>query len=144
VECEHAQQVVADVVMLRDMAAGRFDEQRVRQTAEVLPHLVSRFIKVCGFVPMLGAGEHRERTLWLRDLQIAVRFDDNWPADPDLLNRALETIMAPDRFLSETNAGLLAADGCLVRGDDRSARVIRHASCGWRGPGLVLPAHRKH
>jgi hypothetical protein len=67
VECEHAQQVVADVVMLRDMAAGRFDEQRVRQTAEVLPHLVSRSIKVCGFVPMLGAGEHRERTLWLRD-----------------------------------------------------------------------------
>lgn len=35
-EYEHAEQVVADVALLHDMAAGRLDEQRVRQAAEVL------------------------------------------------------------------------------------------------------------
>jgi transposase-like protein len=35
-EYEHAEQVVADVALLHDMAAGRLDEQRVRQAAEIL------------------------------------------------------------------------------------------------------------
>lgn len=35
-EYEHAEQVVADVALLHDMAAGKLDEQRVRQAAEVL------------------------------------------------------------------------------------------------------------
>ena len=35
-EYEHAEQVVADVALLHDMAAGRLDGQRVRQAAEVL------------------------------------------------------------------------------------------------------------
>jgi hypothetical protein len=35
-EYEHAERVVADVALLHDMAAGRMDEQRVRQAAEVL------------------------------------------------------------------------------------------------------------
>jgi hypothetical protein len=35
-EYEHAEQVVADVALLHDMAAGRMDEQRVRQAAEIL------------------------------------------------------------------------------------------------------------
>ena len=35
-EYEHAEQVVADVALLHDMAAGRLDERRVRQAAEVL------------------------------------------------------------------------------------------------------------
>lgn len=35
-EFEHAEQVVADVAILHDMAAGRLDEQRVRRAAEVL------------------------------------------------------------------------------------------------------------
>jgi transposase-like protein len=35
-EYERAEQVVADVAVLHDMAAGRLDEQRVRQAAEVL------------------------------------------------------------------------------------------------------------
>src|SRR6266568_4985110 len=33
-------------------------------------HLVSRSVHVCGFVPMRGDGEHRERVLWLRGEQI--------------------------------------------------------------------------
>jgi hypothetical protein len=35
-EYDHAEQVVADVALLHDMAAGRLDEQRVRQAAEIL------------------------------------------------------------------------------------------------------------
>ena len=35
-EFEHAEQVVADVALLHDMAAGRLDEQRMRQAAETL------------------------------------------------------------------------------------------------------------
>jgi hypothetical protein len=35
-EYEHAEQVVADVALLHDMAAGRLDEQRMRQAAETL------------------------------------------------------------------------------------------------------------
>ncbi len=35
-EYDHAEQVVADVALLQDMAAGRLDEQRVREAAQVL------------------------------------------------------------------------------------------------------------
>ena len=35
-EYDHAEQVVADVALLHDMAAGRMDEQRVREAARVL------------------------------------------------------------------------------------------------------------
>jgi hypothetical protein len=34
-EYDRAEQVVADVVLLHDMAAGRLDEQRVREAARV-------------------------------------------------------------------------------------------------------------
>ncbi|MGH3865767.1 MAG: methyltransferase, FxLD system [Pseudonocardiaceae bacterium] len=51
-------------------------------------HLTSRSAEVCGFVAMQGAGEHRERLLLLRGKEIGLRFDDGWPANPDLLNGA--------------------------------------------------------
>jgi plasmid maintenance system antidote protein VapI len=35
-EYEHAEQVVADVALLHDMAAGRLDQEHVREAAEVL------------------------------------------------------------------------------------------------------------
>ena len=35
-EYERAEQIVADVALLHDMAAGRLDEQRVKQAAQVL------------------------------------------------------------------------------------------------------------
>jgi hypothetical protein len=35
-EYEHAERVVADVALLHDMAAGRLDDQRVRQAAAIL------------------------------------------------------------------------------------------------------------
>jgi DNA-binding transcriptional MerR regulator len=35
-EYEHAERVVADVALLHDIAAGRLDDQRVRQAAKVL------------------------------------------------------------------------------------------------------------
>jgi hypothetical protein len=35
-EYDHAEQVVADVALLHDMAAGRMDEQRIREAARVL------------------------------------------------------------------------------------------------------------
>lgn len=50
-------------------------------------HLVSRSAEVCGFVPMQGAGEHRETLIVLRDEQghqVRLRFDTGAPADPSL------------------------------------------------------------
>jgi hypothetical protein len=35
-EYDHAEQVVADVALLQDMAEGRLDDERVRQAAQVL------------------------------------------------------------------------------------------------------------
>jgi hypothetical protein len=35
-ELEHAERVVGDVALLQDMAAGKFDQRRVREAAEVL------------------------------------------------------------------------------------------------------------
>jgi len=57
-------------------------------------HLVARSAKVCGFVTMQGAGEHRERLLLLRGKEIGLRFDDGWPSDPSLLSGAFDTPQA--------------------------------------------------
>ncbi|PIM71225.1 methyltransferase, FxLD system [Streptomyces sp. JV178] len=54
-------------------------------------HLVSQSAKICGFVTMQGAGAHQERLLLLRGKEIGLRFDDEWPAEPDALNGALDT-----------------------------------------------------
>jgi protein-L-isoaspartate(D-aspartate) O-methyltransferase len=54
-------------------------------------HLVSRSVKVCGFVAMQGAGEHDERVLALRGKEIGLRFDDGWPSNPGLLDGVLST-----------------------------------------------------
>ncbi len=54
-------------------------------------HLVGRSAKVCGFVTMQGAGAHTERLLLLRGQEIGLRFDDEFPDDPGLLNGALDT-----------------------------------------------------
>ncbi|MGW1771899.1 methyltransferase, FxLD system [Streptomyces sp. NPDC002104] len=53
--------------------------------------LVSRSAQVCGFVNMQGEGEHAERLLLIRGKEIALRFDDGWPADPDALNGVFDT-----------------------------------------------------
>jgi protein-L-isoaspartate(D-aspartate) O-methyltransferase len=55
--------------------------------------LVSRSAELCGFVKMQGAGAHQERLLLLRGEDIALRFDDGWPADP----HALDGVLATDR-----------------------------------------------
>jgi protein-L-isoaspartate(D-aspartate) O-methyltransferase len=54
-------------------------------------HLVSRSAEICGFVTMQGAGAHKERLLLLRGKEIGLRFDDDWGADADALNGALDT-----------------------------------------------------
>ncbi|MFE0683460.1 methyltransferase, FxLD system [Streptomyces sp. NPDC058961] len=54
-------------------------------------HLVSRSAEICGFVTMQGAGAHKERLLLLRGKEIGLRFDDDWGADPEALNGALDT-----------------------------------------------------
>lgn len=53
--------------------------------------LVSRSSEICGFVTMQGEGEHSERLLLLRGEEIALRFDDGWPAEPDALNGVFDT-----------------------------------------------------
>lgn len=52
--------------------------------------LVSQTAEVCGFVPMQGAGAHRERLLLLRGQEVGLRFDEGAVPDPDPLTGALE------------------------------------------------------
>jgi protein-L-isoaspartate(D-aspartate) O-methyltransferase len=66
-------------------------------TIDIDPDVISRThvclteAQICGFVSMQGDGAHQERLLLLRGKEIALRFDDGWPAEPDLLNGALTT-----------------------------------------------------
>lgn len=53
-------------------------------------HLASTSALVCGFVPMQGAGAHREQLLLVRGTdEIGLRFDDGLPIDPGLLDNAV-------------------------------------------------------
>lgn len=54
-------------------------------------HLLGRSAEVCGFVSAQGAGTHDERLLLLRGKEIGLRFDEDFPEQPDLLNGALDT-----------------------------------------------------
>lgn len=50
--------------------------------------------RVCGFVKVQGAGAHDERLLLLRgegDKEVGLRFDEDWPAEPELLNGVLDS-----------------------------------------------------
>ncbi len=54
-------------------------------------HLVSQSAEVCGFVSVQGVGTRDERLLLLRGKEIGLRFDEEFPDNPDLLNGALNT-----------------------------------------------------
>ncbi|MGA5704336.1 methyltransferase, FxLD system [Peterkaempfera bronchialis] len=65
-------------------------------------HLTSVSAQVCGFVPMQGAGAHREELLLVTGTgEIGLRFDDGLPADPSRLDNAVRTPRA------ETWSGVL-------------------------------------
>ncbi len=52
-------------------------------------HLVSRDYRLCGFVPMQGAGAHTERQTWLDGDRVSLRIDGEQPVDADRLRDAL-------------------------------------------------------
>ncbi|MFD6989385.1 methyltransferase, FxLD system [Streptomyces sp. NPDC059943] len=55
-------------------------------------HLTSTSAKICGFVPMQGAGAHKEELLLVTGTpEIGLRFDDGIPSDPSLLDNAVTT-----------------------------------------------------
>ncbi|MFI8811361.1 MULTISPECIES: methyltransferase, FxLD system [unclassified Streptomyces] len=55
-------------------------------------HLTSVSAQVCGFVPMQGAGAHREELLLVNGTnEIGLRFDDGLPADPSRLDNVVRT-----------------------------------------------------
>lgn len=55
-------------------------------------YLTSTSVLMCGFVPMQGAEEHRETLVLVNGIEeIALRFDDEVPADPRLLDYAVRT-----------------------------------------------------
>lgn len=54
-------------------------------------HLVSQSAEVCGFVSAQGVGTRDERLLLLRGKEIGLRFDEEFPDNPDLLDGALDT-----------------------------------------------------
>ncbi|MGH3869243.1 MAG: methyltransferase, FxLD system [Pseudonocardiaceae bacterium] len=53
--------------------------------------LVSRSSQLFGFVPMQGAGAHQDTQVVLRGGEVTVRFDDELPVDPSLLEKVLDT-----------------------------------------------------
>lgn len=55
-------------------------------------YLTSTSVLMCGFVPMQGADEHRETLVLVNGTgEIALRFDDEVPQDPHLLDNAVRT-----------------------------------------------------
>ncbi len=54
-------------------------------------HLISQSAEVSGFVAAQGMGVRDERLLLLRGKEIGLRFDEEFPDHPDLLNGALYT-----------------------------------------------------
>jgi len=54
-------------------------------------HLVSQSAQVCGFVAARGIGARDERLLLLRGKEIGLRFDEQFPDNPELLDGALDT-----------------------------------------------------
>ncbi|GLF99268.1 methyltransferase, FxLD system [Streptomyces yaizuensis] len=55
-------------------------------------HLFSTSARICGFVPMQGAGARESRVLLPTGTdEIALRFDDGLPTDPSLLDNAVRT-----------------------------------------------------
>lgn len=53
--------------------------------------LVSRSSRLFGFVPMRGAGAHQGKLLVMRGGEVILRFDDEFPVDPSLLEGVLDT-----------------------------------------------------
>lgn len=55
-------------------------------------YLTSTSVLMCGFVPMQGAEEHQETLVLVNGTgEIALRFDDEVPEDPHLLDNAVRT-----------------------------------------------------
>ncbi|MFW6639918.1 methyltransferase, FxLD system [Nocardiopsis algeriensis] len=55
-------------------------------------HLAGSDPRVCGFVPMQGNGEHAETLVLVNGTEeIGLRFDDEAPVDPHLLDNAVRT-----------------------------------------------------
>jgi protein-L-isoaspartate(D-aspartate) O-methyltransferase len=52
-------------------------------------HLASGAYELCGFVPMQGAGECRERLVLLHGDEVGLRVDDGQPVEADLLSGVL-------------------------------------------------------
>ncbi|WP_367138435.1 MULTISPECIES: methyltransferase, FxLD system [Streptomyces] len=54
-------------------------------------HLASTSTRICGFVNMQGAGQHDNQLLLVNGEEIALRFDDELPTDPSLLDSAVRS-----------------------------------------------------
>lgn len=54
-------------------------------------HLVSVSSRQFGFVPMQGAGAHQAKLLVMRGGEVTLRFDDEFPVDPGLLEGVFDT-----------------------------------------------------
>lgn len=74
-------------------------------------HLVGEDPRICGFVPMRGAGGHQETQILLRgNTSVALRFDDHVPIDP----HALDAVLLTER--SEVWTGVTLAPQELISG----------------------------
>jgi protein-L-isoaspartate(D-aspartate) O-methyltransferase len=65
--------------------------QRVIAFEKARGHLASVDSKQFGFVPVQGEGAHQARLLVMRGGEITLRYDDDYPADPRLLQGVFST-----------------------------------------------------
>ncbi|MEV7284939.1 methyltransferase, FxLD system [Streptomyces sp. NPDC093252] len=88
--------------------------------------LVSSSVRVCGFVPMRGAGAHASQVVQLSGTEgVTLRFDDGLPVEPGVLPGVLDGPRVEEWsgvMVRRGGGGGHAAD---VSGD-RAARVLHH------------------
>jgi len=65
--------------------------QRVIAFGKAGGHLASVDSRQFGFVPVQGEGAHQARLLVMRGGEVTLRYDDDYPADPELLQGAFST-----------------------------------------------------
>jgi protein-L-isoaspartate(D-aspartate) O-methyltransferase len=116
--------------------------QRVIAFEKADGHLASTDSRQFGFVPVQGEGAHQARLLVMRGGEITLRYDDDYPADPQLLQGVFSTprteawsgvTIGPHELLDTVQVWL----GTVLPGF--CALLVDQA----RDTGIVTPPHKR-
>jgi protein-L-isoaspartate(D-aspartate) O-methyltransferase len=116
--------------------------QRVIAFEKADGHLASVDSRQFGFVPVQGEGAHQARLLVMRGGEITLRYDDDYPADPELLQGVFSTpraeawsgaLIGPHELLDTVQVwlGTVLPGFCTLLVDQS------------RDTGVVTPPHKR-